>query len=469
MKNMIESCGVNRYIIRQRDKMRVDVNIYLSAALLRYIEDEAIQQLVNGACLPGVCHPVIGLPDIHTGFGLPIGGVMATCGDEGAVSAGAVGMDINCGVRLLVGNWTRHEINRDFLKRYTQQIEELVPCGVGKKSKHAELDIEAVLVGGAAELIRRGYGYRGEEQYIEECGCMAGADPGALSKKALSRTGQLSTLGGGNHFIELGYVAEVYDREAARDFGLSRDAVTVMIHTGSRGLGHQVCTDYSQIMVNAAAKYGIQLPAKGLACVPAGSPEGQKYFGAMRSAVNFAFANRQLIAFDARMALEKIAGSKWTLRTVYDVAHNIAKYEDHFRRTILVHRKGATRALPSLHPDNPPVYRQTGHPAIIPGSMGSDSYVVVGTDLARETLCSVNHGAGRVLSRREARKTVSREDFRKSMEGVVFNEGNLGKLLDEAPQAYKPISQVVETLVEAGITKKVARIAPLAVIKGEDD
>jgi len=468
MKHMLEEYGINRYIIHKHGQMQADVLIYLNEALLQHLEDEAVKQLVDGARLPGVCHPVIGLPDIHTGFGLPIGGVMATFGPEGVISAGAVGMDINCGVRLLAGNWTRHEINQNFLRRFINQIEMLVPCGVGKKSKHAGLDIATVLQGGALELIRRGYGKPGEEHYIEEGGHMPGADPTALSKEALARTGQLSTLGGGNHFIELGYVAEVYDRQVASVFGLNQNVFTVMIHTGSRGLGHQICTDYSKIMVKAAARYGINLPSQGLAAVPENTPEGRQYFGAMCCAVNFAFANRQLIAYDIRRALQKLAGSQWTLNTVYDVAHNIAKHEEHFGQKMLVHRKGATRALPAGHPGNPPVYKSTGHPAIIPGSMGAGSYVVVGTEKARETLFSVNHGAGRVLSRKQARKTISPAEFKKSMGNIIFNKTNLQKLLDEAPQAYKPVSRVVESLVQAGITRKVARIQPLAVIKGED-
>ncbi len=465
---LLMASGTNRYVIKRQGKMNADVVVYISKPLLPYVEEEAIKQLVDGACLPGVCYPVLGLPDIHTGFGLPIGGVMAT-GRDGVVSAGAVGMDINCGVRLLAGNWDRGAVQRDFLQRFVQLVEQTVPCGVGKKTRHGELDVEAILQGGAAELIRRGYGYHGEEQRIEEGGCMQGADPGALSAAALARTDQLSTLGGGNHFIELGYVAEVYDGQTAALFGLSKDTFTVMIHTGSRGLGHQVCTDYSKIMVKAARRYGIKLPTTGLACVPANSAEGEQYMAAMHCAVNFAFANRQLIAFDVRKALEKLAGGGWQLNTVYDVAHNIAKYEEHYGSKMLVHRKGATRALPPQHPDNPPAYRHTGHPAIIPGSMGTDSFVVVGTERVRETLCSVNHGAGRVLSRREARKTVSPEEFKKSMGAVIYNDGNVKKLLDEAPQAYKPIHHVVETLVEAGLTKKVVRISPLAVIKGEED
>lgn len=468
MKKKLEPFGVNRYLIKQQGEMKAEVRVYLNDSLLPFLEDDAIRQLVDGASLPGVCYPVLGLPDIHTGFGLPIGGVMATAGEQGVISAGAVGMDINCGVRLLVGNWTRVETNKKFLEHLMQAIEDLVPCGVGRTSKHARLPIDAVLQGGAADLIRRGYGEPGEEQYIEEGGCMAGANPEALSKKAMSRTNQLSTLGGGNHFIEMGYVAEIYDDQKAAACGLTQDAVTVMIHTGSRGMGHQICNDYSKIMVRVAPKYNIRLPSRGLACVPVASSEGKRYLGAMRSAVNFAFANRQLIAFDVRRALERVAGSKWKLSTVYDVAHNIAKEEHHHGRTMLVHRKGATRALPPHHPDNPPVYRSTGHPAIIPGSMGTDSYVVMGTHQAPETLCSVNHGAGRLVSRREARQTISTDEFSQAMAGVVFNRRGLSRLLDEAPQAYKPICQVVETLVEAGITRKVARISPLAVIKGED-
>lgn len=474
MKNLLQEAGSNRYQVTGLEGMNVDVMVYLSKRLFNdFNEGEAVQQLVNGAMLPGACFKIIGLPDIHTGFGLPIGGVMATHAKTGVVSAGAVGMDINCGVRLLATKLQRAELGPKTIRSLLEAIEANVPTGVGKKSRHGELNkhLEAILNGGAREVIRLGYGQAGEGQSIEEGGCLAGADPSALTGESLKRANQLSTLGGGNHFIELGYVAGVLNSELAARFGLEQGTVTVMIHTGSRGLGHQICTDFSRLMVSASKKYGIQLPNKGLACAPIVSPEGRAYLGAMACAVNFAFANRQLIAHNVRQAFTRVLGKNEDtlgLRTVYDVAHNIAKFETHYGEGVLVHRKGATRALPPGHPDNPPLYRATGHPAIIPGSMGTASYVVVGTASARETFYSVNHGAGRVLSRTAARKAISREQFEDSMGDIVFNRHKIKQLLDEAPGAYKPISDVVDTLAEIGITEKVVEIRPLGVIKGED-
>lgn len=474
MKNLLQEAGPNRYRVSGLEGMNVDVMVYLGRSLFEdFNEGEAVQQLISGAKLPGTCHQVIGLPDIHTGFGLPIGGVMATHAETGVVSAGAVGMDINCGVRLLTTGVPRKEVNQKLVRALLDAIEDLVPTGVGKKSRHKELQklLGSILTGGAREVIRLGYGQPGEEQLIEENGRLTGADPGALTDASLKRADQLSTLGGGNHFIELGYVAKVFNQALAAAFGLTRDNLTVMIHTGSRGFGHQICTDFSRTMVQAAKKYGISLPNKGLACAPIHSPEGQAYLSAMACAVNFAFANRQLIAYNVRSALTRVlkqSEADLGLRTVYDVAHNIAKFETHFDTGVLVHRKGATRALPPGHPDNPPVYRSTGHPAIIPGSMGTSSYVVVGTPVASETLYSVNHGAGRVLSRTAARKAIDREQFKAAMGDIVYNHHKLKQLLDEAPGAYKPIADVVDTLAEIGVTEKVVEIRPLGVIKGED-
>ena len=475
MKNLLREAGPNRYMVSGLDGMHVDVMVYLGRSLFEdFNEGEAVQQLISGAKLPGTYYKVIGLPDIHTGFGLPIGGVMATHAKTGVVSAGAVGMDINCGVRLLTTKLHRKEFNQKLVRTLLDAIECLVPTGVGKKSRHGELQrhLGSILTGGAREVIRLGYGQPGEDQLIEENGCLAGADPESLTGASLKRADQLSTLGGGNHFIEIGYVANVFNRELATSFGLDKDNLTVMVHTGSRGFGHQICNDFSHTMVKAAKNYGISLPNKGLACAPIDSPEGRAYLGAMACAVNFAFANRQLIAYNVRKALTgvlKQSEDALGLRTVYDVAHNIAKFETHFDTGVLVHRKGATRALPPGHPDNPPVYRSTGHPAIIPGSMGTSSYVVVGTPLAYETMYSVNHGAGRVLSRTAARKSIDREQFKVAMGDIVYNRHKLKQLLDEAPGAYKPITEVVDTLAEIGVTEKVAEIRPLGVIKGEDD
>ncbi len=473
-KSLIE-ISKNKYKIPKTGNMKADVVIYLSRKLLKnFGGGEAIEQLKNASVLPGVFRNVIGMPDIHTGFGLPIGGVMATRVKDGIISAGSVGMDINCGVRLLTSNIAADDLNKKTLMRLMDAIEDKIPTGVGKKSKHSYLyqsHFEDIVHGGANKLIEMGYGRKEDLDCIEEMGLFEGADIGAVSKKAISRGDQLATLGGGNHFIDIGKVDKIYDRQLADDFGIREGTLSIMIHTGSRGFGHQICNDYSKIMVDAAPKYHIVLPDKGLACVPIDSIEGVHYYKAMASAVNFAFANRQLITHDIREAFSEVFNEdykKLGLDLVYDVAHNIAKFETHFGEELLVHRKGATRALCAGHPSNPDRYIKTGHPAIIPGSMGTASYVVVGTELARDTFFSVNHGAGRVLSRRAARREISKEEFKKAMGDILYSVSSHKRLLDEAPQAYKDIDEVVDTLVDIGITKKVAGIMPLAVIKGED-
>lgn len=450
--------------------------VFLSAELKdEFQEEEALRQLADAASLPGVYRYVIGMPDIHSGFGLPIGGVMATDAESGIVSAGAVGMDINCGVRLLKTNLTADDLSKVVLRSLMEAIEQRVPTGIGKKSKHVELRqkyIEETVTRGAAFLVERGFGYPEDLEAIEECGCLAGADLGAVSKEAQNRADQLATIGGGNHFIEIGYVDEISDEKLAGEFGLKPGMVTVLIHTGSRGFGHQICTDYTSILARAAEKMGLEMISKGLAYAPIASPEGQNYLKAMACAVNFAFANRQLITHDVRQAFGQVFSCdprELEMGIVYDVAHNIAKWETHDGRRLLVHRKGATRALCAGHPDNPRRYARTGHPAIIPGSMGSSSYVVVGTDLAAETFYSVNHGAGRRLSRTQARKLLTEEELRAGVGEVLVNVRRAKRLLDEAPQAYKDIDRVVETLVEIGLTRKVARLNPLAVIKGEGE
>ncbi|MBE3599652.1 MAG: RtcB family protein [Limnochordaceae bacterium] len=455
--------------------MRVDAVVYLNAALRQsFREETALQQLADAASLPGVVSRVVGMPDIHQGFGLPIGGVVATDADTGVVSAGAVGYDINCGVRLIRTNLTRLEMNRERLQRVMRAVEDRIPAGVGKQSRHKELlpRLPEVLTGGAAYLVEEGYGVPEDVEATEEYGRVEGADLAAVSQEALERAGQLATIGGGNHFVEIGYVEEVFDRSLAGAFGLEEGQVTVLVHSGSRGFGHQVCSDYAASMAGAAARYGIDLPSKGLAAAPIDSPLGQRYLGAMHCAINFAFANRQLMTHDIRRAFEEAMGSSWEalgMAVVYDVAHNIAKFERHFGRRVLVHRKGATRALPPGHPVNPRRYLHTGHPVLIPGSMGTASYVAVGQPGIEETFTSANHGAGRVLSRAAARRQVSREAFHESLGDVLTNVANYRAIVDEAPQAYKDIDAVVETLAEIGLTRKVARLRPLAVIKGEGD
>lgn len=467
--------GLNRYRMPRRGKMRVDAVIYVNEHLLSLLrEDKSLEQLMHAACLPGVVEPVIGMPDIHEGFGLPIGGVMAVA-EDGVISAGAVGMDINCGVRLIRTDLLARDVDRPTLRRLMEAVEANVPTGVGKKGKHKGITAEIfenVAHKGVEAVVDAGFGTAAHLEYIEERGCLPGADIRALSSEAYSRgSGQLGTLGGGNHFIEIQEVADAFEPELADRFGLFKGQLTVMIHTGSRGFGHQICTEYTRRLASAAPKYKIELPSRGLACAPVNSPEGQDYYKAMACAVNYAFSNRQIIMTDVMRAFGEVTGTppeKLGMRLVYDVAHNIAKWEKHFGRRVLVHRKGATRALCPGHPGNPPVYRETGHPALIPGSMGTASYVLVGTEKAAETFFSVNHGAGRVLSRTAAEKKITRAEFERAMGDVLYNTRNYRDVVDEAPLAYKDIEQVVDTLVAVGITRKVARMRPLAVIKGKD-
>ncbi|MFZ5753459.1 MAG: RtcB family protein, partial [Bacillota bacterium] len=466
----LRKTGINCYLISRKEPMQVDAYIYLSEKLLPYLEDEAIKQLTDAASLPGVYRRVVGMPDIHTGFGLPIGGIMATEKD-GVISAGAVGMDINCGVRLLMTEIPHTEINKKHLTTLLKEIEKRIPVGVGKKSRHSGFKLEDVLKGGASFLAKKGYGLPDDLMCCEEEGCMPGANPDKVSSRAKERGDQLSTLGGGNHFMEIVYVAQVYDEHTARNFGLRQGNIAVLIHTGSRGLGHQVCTDYTEIMYKAAKRYGISLPSKGLAAVPIDSPEGKDYYGAMASATNFAFANRQLITYDVREAFCQVFNSNLEelgLKLVYDVCHNIAKFEQYDGRQLLVHRKGAVKALPPGHPGLSPRFLGTGNPVLVPGSMGNPSYVVVGTEKAKDTFYSVNHGAGRILSRTAARRNISPDELKAQIGDTLVNVDRLGKILDEAPQAYKDVEEVIDTLVVAGLTRKIVQLKPLAVIKGEE-
>ncbi|PKM80676.1 MAG: RNA-splicing ligase RtcB, partial [Firmicutes bacterium HGW-Firmicutes-13] len=375
----------NTYLISKQDKMRIEAVLFLSDKLFQEIsDDESMEQLVNAASLPGLFKHVVGMPDIHSGFGLPIGGIMASDACNGVVSAGAVGMDINCGVRLLMTNIHRKKTDKNILRKLMDHIEKRVPTGIGKSSKYIKKGsiVNEVMHEGAQSLIRRGLGRPQDRESIEEYGCLQGADLSKVSREALSRSNQLATIGGGNHFIEIGFVSKIFEEELASFFGLEKDYLTVLIHTGSRGFGHQICTDYTKIMLKAASKYGIELPSRGLACAPIDSDEGRDYLSAMACAVNFAFGNRQLITHEVREAFGEVfkcEPEKLGLELVYDLAHNIAKFEEHFGRKLLVHRKGATRALPPGHESNPAKYLETGHPVLIPGSMGTASYVVVGT------------------------------------------------------------------------------------------
>jgi tRNA-splicing ligase RtcB (3'-phosphate/5'-hydroxy nucleic acid ligase) len=474
MLPLMEAAGANCYKIPRSGQMKADVLVYLNRQLyLNIKDDQSLQQLIDAATLKGVISPVIGMPDIHSGFGLPIGGVMAMDADDGLISAGAVGMDINCGVRLLRTNIHHSNLSKVHLLKLIQAIADRVPSGVGQNSKHAPLikmHFNALLQNGVPLLIELGFGRTEDLLNIEDNGSMPGAEVESVSKKAVNRGLQLSTIGGGNHFIELGFVEKVYDLETAKIFGLEEESLTVMIHTGSRGFGHQICTDYSAEMKQAASKYSLNIPSAGLAAVPINSPEGQRYFGAMNCAINFAFCNRQWITDDVRKAFSSVLGGAdqdYDLGLVYDLAHNTARFETFGGHKMLIHRKGAARALPPGHSENPKTYKTTGHPVLIPGSMGSSSFVIRALPAVEKIYNSVNHGAGRVLSRSAARREISVQQLKERMAEVIISGGNYKAYLDEAPQAYKDIEQVIDTLTEIGFSQKVARLRPLAVLKGE--
>jgi len=472
--SLLEPAGNNCYRIRRQGRMKADVVVYLNQQLFKsFAEDQSLQQLMDAASLDGVIDPVVGMPDIHSGFGLPIGGVMAMDAEQGLISAGAVGMDINCGVRLLRTTIESKSLDKEALRKLIRAIEKRVPSGVGRKSKHEafiDAHFNTIIQEGVPFLVDQGYGRSEDLEAIEDGGCTTGADPAAISGDARKRGLQLSTIGGGNHFIELGYVDTVFDREAAGIYGLSEGMLTVLIHTGSRGFGHQICTDYSALMKKKAPGYKLDLPSAGLASVPINSGTGKKYFSAMSCAINFAFCNRQWIADDVRKAFSSVFGGddrSYGLDLIYDLAHNTARFEEIGGKQMLIHRKGATRALAPGHPENPGRYRATGHPVLIPGSMGTASYVVRAEPGVNKIYNSVNHGAGRVLSRRAAKKEISVAELKGRLSEVLVSGRNFKAYLDEAPQAYKDIEMVIDTFTEIGLSSKVARLLPLAVLKGE--
>jgi tRNA-splicing ligase RtcB len=466
-----------RYLIPKsfREGMKVEGLIYASDELIGAIErDETLKQVANVATLPGLVGRSLAMPDAHQGYGFAIGGVAAADLDSGIVSAGGVGFDINCGVRLLASDFTLGKVQPSIDELLNQMFRD-IPCGTGK-SGIIDLSFEQldeVLSHGAHWAVENGYGMPDDLEHIEERGKVAHADPKEVSKRAKQRgRDQLGTLGSGNHFVEVQYVTEVFDEEAAKTFGLRLNQIVVMIHSGSRGLGHQVCTDYLEIMQEAMPKYGIKVVDRQLACVPIKSKEGQSYLKAMAAAANFAFANRQLMSHWARQAFERVLGSG-NLRLVYDVAHNIAKEEEHCvggeHLRVLVHRKGATRAFPKHHPQIPRDYFEIGQPVLIPGSMGTCSYVLVGTERAMaETFGSTCHGAGRAMSRHAAKKDTSAEQLIHQLKekGIHVRGASKSGLTEEKPEAYKNVSAVVDVMHNAGIAHKVAKMVPIGVIKG---
>jgi tRNA-splicing ligase RtcB len=459
--------------------MRVPARIYATEKMLpQILEDKAPEQAANVAHLPGIVTASLAMPDIHWGYGFPIGGVAAFDLDNGVISPGGVGYDINCGVRLVASKLTREQIAPS-MRELVNQLFRDVPTGVGAAGALSVpvQELRHVAEEGARWAVENGFGSESDLDHIEENGCIAGADPAQVSQRAWERgREQLGTLGSGNHFLEVGYVAEISDEEAAHVLGLVLNQVTVIIHCGSRGFGYQICSDYLDVMDRAVKKYGILLPDRQLACAPVNSPEGQNYLGAMRCAINYAFASRQVIMQHAQKAFEKALGMSAAdagFRTVYEVAHNIAKFETHAVEgreiRLCVHRKGATRAFAPGCKEIPFEYQAIGQPVLIPGDMGRYSYVLIGTEKAmQETFCSTCHGAGRAMSRVKAKKAAAGRNIIREMEakGIIIRGQSRRTVDEEISEAYKDVSNVVDACALAGISRKVAQLRPLGCIKG---
>lgn len=457
--------------------MLTDAVIYANEALIQdIIKDQSIDQAMNVAMLPGIVGYSMAMPDIHQGYGFPIGGVAATLPDEGGVvSPGGVGFDINCGVRLLASTLTLNEV-RPKIRDLVNELFRDVPSGAGQSGNvrlsYPELD--RLLEEGAEWMVKNGYGREQDLETCEESGAINGADPSAVSERAKKRgLPQVATLGSGNHFLEVQYVEQVFEPQIAQQLGLFESEIVVLIHSGSRGLGHQVCTDFLKDMDASMRKYGISLPDRQLACVPVHSKEGQEYLAAMRASANFAWANRQGITHFTRGAFKRVFGEKQELRVVYDVCHNIAKLERHRvgkeDRKVLVHRKGATRAFPAGRGEVPELYKHIGQPVLIPGSMGTASYVLVGAEGSMlETFGTTCHGAGRVMSRTAARKSQFAANARERLEeqGIFVRSETRDGITEEIPEAYKDVDAVIDVVQMAGLAKKVARLKPIGVIKG---
>jgi len=452
--------------------------IYVDETLEKSLEPKAIDQVANVAMLPGIVGSSIAMPDIHTGYGFTIGGVAAFDLKEGVISPGGVGYDINCGVRLLKTELTKKELSHN-IKDLIEGLYATIPAGVGSKGKlHLNAkDYKKVLLSGSRWVVEQGYGDNEDIDHTESQGCLEGADPDIISKKAYERgRAQLGTLGSGNHFTEIQYVDEIYDETIASSLGLFKNQITIMIHTGSRGFGHQVCTDFLDVMKRSAIKHSINLPDRELACAPFDSPEARDYMSAMRAAANYAWANRQLIMHwvnESFMRILKAGPHMLGMSLVYDVAHNIAKVEEHIvngkKKKLIVHRKGATRAFPPGHSDLPEIYRKTGQPVIIPGDMGRASFILIGTPKSmKESFGSTCHGAGRALSRHQAIKKAKGRAIWREMEdrGIIVRATGKRTLAEEMPEAYKDASNVVNVVHNAGLSEKVAKLRPLGVIKG---
>jgi tRNA-splicing ligase RtcB len=460
--------------------MRVPGLIYTSKEMLESLrEEQALEQVANVAFLPGIVGYSFAMPDIHWGYGFPIGGVAAMDIKDGVVSPGGVGYDINCGVRLLRTSLSEAEVR----PRINELINALflnVPSGLGSegKIKVSQKEMNQLMVEGACWTVKRGLGSEEDLDVTEEGGCLTGADPGKISDKAIKRgMPQAGTLGSGNHFLEIQVVKEIFDSHIASIMGITEiGQILVLIHTGSRGFGHQVCTDHLRVMEGAVSKYGIKLPDRQLACAPIKSPEGQDYLAAMACAANYAWANRQCIAHWVRESFSKVLGKSpenLGMKQIYDVAHNIAKIEEHTidgrKVKVCVHRKGATRAFPAGHKDIPRRYEEIGQPVLVPGDMGRCSFIAVGTEKAmKESFGSTCHGAGRVLSRGAAKRSIRGADVIRELEsrGIIVKTESVSALAEEASQAYKDVTEVIDVVHQAGISRKVAMAIPMGVIKG---
>ena len=461
--------------------MRVPGLVFADDELLAKMKtDRTLIQCADVAHLPGIYKYAITLPDGHEGYGFPIGGVAATDYEEGVISPGGVGYDINCGVRLLTTNLSEKDVQPK-LRKLADIIFRNVPSGLGSRRKDFQIspsELDRIVTEGVPRIVEQGFGWPEDVKHCEENGHMSLADPSRVSSTAKKRgLTQIGTLGSGNHFLEVQKVDKIYDPETAKAFGITHEGqVTVMIHCGSRGFGHQICSDYLRVAERAVRKYGISLPDRELACAPGTSEEGQDYFKAMSCAVNYAFVNRQMITHWVRQSFEEafeVSAEKLGLNLVYDVAHNIAKIEEHDvenkRVRVWVHRKGATRAFPPGHEAVPADYRETGQPVLIPGSMGTSSYVLVGTPKSMEiSFGSTAHGAGRMMSRAAAKRKFWGGDVRRSLEsrGIVVRSASAVVLAEEADPAYKDVDRVAAVSDAVGIAKRVARLVPLAVIKG---
>ncbi|HYQ87532.1 MAG TPA: RtcB family protein [Bacteroidota bacterium] len=474
---MVKKIDQYRFVIPKTYKpgMNVEGLIYADDELIKQIErDQTKDQVANVATLRGLVGRSLAMPDAHQGYGFCIGGVAAADLEEGVVSAGGVGFDINCGVRLLAAPFAVDDV-RGKLDQLLNQLFRDIPCGTGRKGpveiSRSELDL--VLKDGARWAVRNGHGKEPDLNRIEDYGALPEAEPALVSERAKDRgQHQLGTLGSGNHFLEIQAVDEVFEPGVAGTFGIQKGQVVVLMHSGSRGLGHQVCTDFLDLMQAGMKKYGLSVIDRQLACVPISSREGRSYLGAMAAAANFAFANRQMMTHRAREAFRRVLGSG-DLRIVYDVCHNIAKIETHevdgTLKRVLVHRKGATRSFPAGHPVLPEELRGAGQPVLIPGSMGTSSYVLVGTEQAmKETFGSSCHGAGRAMSRTQARRETTADELLSEMKekGILVRGETRSGLVEEKPDAYKDVSRVVDVVQGAGIARKVAKLVPLAVMKG---